>query len=251
MKLGVISAMPEEQAGLIDHMQDVQTQTRGMREYAQGRLWDTECVCVLARVGKVAAAATAATLIERFGVTHIVFTGVAGSGDTDVHVGDIVVAQQLVQHDLDASPLFPPYEVPLMGQSHFDADLELTQRVQKAAEDFLRSDFEQVISEEDRKAFHLHQPQVHHGLIASGDQFINSHAKLQTLRDALPGLRAVEMEGAAVAQVCHEFNVPFAVVRAISDGANEEAPVNFSKFIERVAARYAYGIVRRLCMSNG
>jgi adenosylhomocysteine nucleosidase len=198
-------------------------------------------------MGKVAAAATAATLIERFDVTHIVFTGVAGSGHAEVRVGDIVVAEQLIQHDFDASPLFPQYEVPLTGLSHFAADRQLSEQLRLAATDFIGQDFHEVLSDTDRQAFHLHQPQVHHGLIGSGDQFISSHARLEQLQAALPDLLAVEMEGAAVAQVCFEFGVPFAVVRAISDGANDEAPVDFKQFIERVAARYAYGIIRRLC----
>jgi len=249
MRLGIISAMHEEQAGLLDHMRHPKSITRGMREYVQGQLWDTECVCVLSRLGKVAAAATVATLIERFDVTHIVFTGVAGAGNTAVRVGDIVIAQQLVQHDIDASPFFPQYEVPLTGLSHFNTDRRLSEQVRQAATCFIDEDFQRVLSEADRQVFRLHQPQVHHGLIASGDQFISSHARLSELNEGLPGLLAVEMEGAAVAQVCFEFGVPFAVVRAISDGANEEAPVDFMQFIERVAARYAFGIVRRLCVN--
>jgi adenosylhomocysteine nucleosidase len=78
-----------------------------MREYTAGKLWEIDAVCVLSRIGKVAAAMTAATLVEKFGVTHIIFTGVAGSGDKNVNVGDIVVADSLIQHDFDASPLFP------------------------------------------------------------------------------------------------------------------------------------------------
>jgi adenosylhomocysteine nucleosidase len=235
---------------LIDHMQDAQTINRGMRDYVKGNLWGIECVCVLSRMGKVAAAATAATLIERFGVTHLLFTGVAGAGGDNVKVGDIVIAQQLVQHDLDASPFFPRYEVPLTGQSRFGADKKLTDQLLQATSDFIDHDFHEVTSAADRATFRLDQPRIHHGLIVSGDQFISSRARLEELKTAFPDLLAVEMEGAAVAQVCFEFNVPFAVVRAISDGANEEAPVDFMQFIERVAARYAYGIVRRLC-TNG
>lgn len=250
IKLGIISAMREEQAGLIDHMQERQHVTHGLREYVQGRLWDTDCVCVLSRIGKVAAAATAAMLIERFGVTHIVFTGVAGAGHADVKVGDIVVARHLIQHDIDASPLFPRHEVPLSGLSRFPVDHALNERLMQAVAAFLAADFHHVVQEADRERFRLHRPQVHHGLIASGDQFINSHARLQGLQQELPDLLAVEMEGAAVAQVCVEFGVPFAVVRAISDSANDDAPVNFMQFIERVASRYAYGIVRRLCTAT-
>ena len=242
--------MAEEQAGLIDGMQNQQTINRGMRDYVQGRLWDTECVCVLSRLGKVAAAATAATLIERFGVTHILFTGVAGAADKAVRVGDIVIADQLVQHDMDASPLFPRFQIPLIGLSHFVADAALTDKVVVAVDTFLNRDFLLAIGAADQNQFNIYNPRVHRGLIASGDEFIDSRIKLAELKQALPGLLAVEMEGAAVAQVCFEFGVPFTVIRTISDGANEDAPVDFMQFIERVAARYAFGIARRLCRST-
>lgn len=245
-RLGLISALHQEQAGLIENLQDAHVVSRGMRDYASGRLWGMECICVLSRIGKVAAAATAATLIERFGVSHILFTGVAGAVDNQVQVGDIVVADLLSQHDMNASPLFPPHEVPLLGQSAFATDLPLTERVAHAADAFLR---EQLggISQEDREKFRLHQPRLHRGLIASGDEFINSRTRRDQLKQAFPELLAVEMEGAAVAQVCFEFGIPFAVIRTISDGANEGAPVDFMQFIERVASRYAFGIVREFC----
>ncbi|MGE5622816.1 MAG: 5'-methylthioadenosine/adenosylhomocysteine nucleosidase [Bacillota bacterium] len=247
IRLGLISALQHEQHGLIDNMQDARTARRAMRDYVTGRLWGVDCVCVLSRIGKVAAAATVATLIERFDVTHIVFTGVAGSADAGVRVGDIVVADALVQHDMDATPLFPRFEVPLTGQSHFASDVHLTNRLAKAAVDFVERDLHEMVAAEDVNTFRLHQPRVHRGLIASGDEFIDSRSKLVEMKQALPPLLAVEMEGAAVAQVCFEFGVPFAVIRTVSDAANEEAPVDFMQFIDRVAARYAFGIVRRLC----
>jgi adenosylhomocysteine nucleosidase len=246
-RLGLISALQQEQAGLIEQMHQAVTVTRGMRHYVTGDLWGMDCVCVLSRLGKVAAAATAATLIERFGVTHILFTGVAGAADSDVRVGDIVVADQLVQHDIDASPLFPRFEIPLTGQSHFSSDKKLTDLLVQAAGSFIAEDFHRMVGASDRGIFRLDRPRVHRGLIASGDEFINSRMRLGELKSALPGLLAVEMEGAAVAQVCFEFGVPFAVIRTISDGANEDAPVDFMQFIERVAARYAFGIVKRFC----
>jgi adenosylhomocysteine nucleosidase len=247
MRLGVISALHQEQAGLIEAMQLPATEHRGMRDYVSGRLWGIDCVCVLSRLGKVAAAATVATLIERFGVTHIVFTGVAGSADNGVRVGDIVVADALLQHDMDATPLFPRFEVPLTGQAHFASDSSLTQRMQQAASDFIALDFANAVAADDRASFRLQSPQVHVGLIASGDEFVDSRERLLQLKAALPALLAVEMEGAAVAQVCFEFGIPFAVIRTISDAANEEAPLDFMQFIQRVAARYAFGIVHRLC----
>jgi adenosylhomocysteine nucleosidase len=247
MRLGLISALHQEQAGLVDGMLDRQTATRGMRDYFRGRLWGLETICVLSRLGKVAAAATAATLIERFDVTHIVFTGVAGGADPVVKVGDIVVAEQLVQHDMDCSPLFPRFEIPLTGLSHFSSDLALTNRLAAAAENFLATSFKKVVNAEDRSTFKLASPRVHRGLIASGDAFISSRVQLERLQQSLPGLLAVEMEGAAVAQVCFEFGIPFAVIRTVSDGANEESAIDFTQFVERVASGYAFGIIEAFC----
>lgn len=249
-RLGLISALHQEQAGLIEQMQDRQTLTRGMRDYTLGRLWGLDCVCVLSRIGKVAAAATAATLIERFGVTHILFTGVAGSVDNRVKVGDIVVADSLVQHDMDSRPLFPRFEIPLLGQDRFASDLHLTDSLVMAATEFLDVDVDRI-PEQDRTAFGLDRPAVHRGLIASGDEFIHRFDRRAALKDAFPDLLAVEMEGASVAQVCFEFGVPFAVIRTISDGADEGAPLDFMQFIERVASRYAHGIVARYCAQRG
>ncbi|KQN73219.1 S-adenosylhomocysteine nucleosidase [Duganella sp. Leaf61] len=226
MRLGIISALAEEQQGLLEALQSPAMRVHGMREYTTGKLWEIDAVCVLSRIGKVAAAMTAAILVEKFGVTHIVFTGVAGSSDPHVNVGDIVVADSLVQHDMDASPLFPRFEVPLTGLSRFATDLALTERLATAAAKTTR---------------------VHRGLIASGDQFIGRLEQLVALKTALPGLLAVEMEGAAVAQVCFELGIPFAVIRTISDNANDDAAVDFLHFIETVASRYAFEVIENFC----
>lgn len=226
MRLGIISALAEEQQGLLEALESPVTRVHGMREYTAGTLWQIDAVCVLSRIGKVAAAMTAAILVEKFGVTHIVFTGVAGSGDPQVNVGDIVVADSLVQHDMDASPLFPRFEVPLTGLTRFATDVALTERLAAAAAKTTR---------------------VHRGLIASGDQFIGRLQQITALKTALPDLLAVEMEGAAVAQVCFELGIPFAVIRTISDNANDEAAVDFLHFIQTVASRYAHEVIENFC----
>ena len=247
IRLGLISALHQEQAGLIDEMQDASTIRRGMRDYVTGKLGNMDCICVLSRIGKVAAAATAATLIERFNVTHIVFTGVAGTADHNVAVGDIVVADTLVQYDMDATPLFPRFEIPLTGLSYFPSDVALTDQLRDAAQAFVSVDFQTAVAAKERALFQLNTPRVHRGLIASGDEFIDSRQRLAELKKAMPALLAVEMEGAAVAQVCFEFGIPFTVIRTISDGANEDSPMDFMRFIDQVASRYAFHIVKRLC----
>ncbi|MGJ9418570.1 5'-methylthioadenosine/adenosylhomocysteine nucleosidase [Massilia sp. CMS3.1] len=250
MRLGIISALSEEQQGLVEAMQSPYKLIHGQRTYWVGQLWEIDAVCVLSRIGKVAAAVTTTTLVEKFGVTHILFTGVAGSGDRSIKVGDIVVAESLVQHDMDASPLFPRFEVPLTGMTHFPADHHLGTRLLDAAYAFLENDFSDAIDPLEKAAFGLRQPRIHRGLIASGDQFVNDREHINGLNAALPGLVAVEMEGAAVAQVCHELNVPCAVIRTISDNANENAATDFLRFVKSVAAQYAFHIVRRFCQQT-
>jgi adenosylhomocysteine nucleosidase len=168
MRLGIISALHEEQQGLVEAMQKPYKLMHGMREYWGGTLWEIDAVAVLSRIGKVAAAMTATTLVEKFGVTHILFTGVAGSGDPSVRVGDIVVAESLVQHDMDASPLFPRYEVPLTGLSHFASDRQMALELAHAAQRFLELDFTNAIDAQERAVFALQAPRVHRGLVGSG-----------------------------------------------------------------------------------
>jgi adenosylhomocysteine nucleosidase len=247
IRLGLISALKQEQTGIIDAMQETQLVNRGMRDYVTGKLWGIDCTCVLSRIGKVAAATTVATLIERFQVTHVLFTGVAGSADPSVTVGDIVIAESLIQHDMDSSPLFPRFEVPLTGVSRFPSDKYLSNLLTDAAHGFIAEDLQQVIDETDRENFNINIPKVHQGLLASGDEFINNSTKLTELKNTIPELLAVEMEGAAVAQVCFEFGVPFSIMRTISDNANEDSPKDFMQFIDRVASQYAFNIMKRAC----
>lgn len=235
--LGIVAALPQELAGLIAVMRAdpaLRTHTAGQRAYYVGNLWGTACVLTLARIGKVAAAATTAALIHQFGVAGVVFTGVAGAAAAHVRVGDIVLADSLMQHDLDASPLFPRYQVPLLGIDRFPTDAMLTGRLARAADAFLRS-----------AALWPGASALHRGLILSGDRFIADQASVVALRQALPEALAVEMEGAAAAQVCYEYGVPCAVLRSISDAADAGAPDSFSRFLEEGASRYSYGILQR------
>jgi adenosylhomocysteine nucleosidase len=247
IRLGIISALSEEQQGLVEAMDSPATLTHGMRHYTSGTLCGIDAVCVLSRLGKVAAAMTAAILVDKFEVTHIVFTGVAGSADAGVRIGDLVIAETLVQHDMDVRPLFPRFQVPLTGLSHFSSSLALSELLEQAASDFLAFDFAHRVSAAASAQFGLSQPQLHRGLIGSGDQFISDKMRLAQLREVLPDLLAVEMEGAAVAQVCFEMDIPFAVIRTISDHANAEAAVDFMRFVETIASTYAFCIVKRLC----
>ena len=234
----ILSALAEEQQGLLELLQQPQKTSHAGRDFWQGRLHGQPVVLALSRIGKVAAATTSVALIERFRVSRIVFTGVAGGLGEGVQVGDVVVATEFLQHDLDASPIFPRYEVPLYGQSRFACNKELTALLLQAARAGLES---------------LALPAtslLHRGLIASGDRFVSGAREARALRLALQGggheVLAVEMEGAAVAQVCFDYGVPFAAVRTISDRADDTAHVDFPVFVKDVASLYAQAIVREL-----
>lgn len=225
MRTAIVSAMHQELAAVLQLLPDEQKQPAGGRDYWVGHLHGQEVVAVLSRIGKVAAATTATALIERFQVDRIVFTGVAGGLARGVSRGDVVVAESFLQHDLDASPIFPRYEVPLYATSRFATDAALTARLEAAV----------------RAA--LHGTRVHRGLVVSGDRFVSSAAESQALQAALPDALAVEMEGAAFAQVCHDYGVPFAAVRTVSDRADDEAHGDFLSFIDEVASRHSAAIV--------
>lgn len=236
----ILSALAEEQHGLIELLQRPSKVTHARRDFWQGDLHGQSVVLALSKIGKVAAATTATALIERFGVRRMVFTGVAGGLGVGVNVGDVVVGQCFVQHDLNASPLFPRYEVPLYGKTRFDGDTALTQLLLDATRHALGNP--QV-----RRAYPA--AKAHLGLIASGDRFVSSHSESNDLRTALLAAShdalAVEMEGAAVAQVCYDYGVPFAAVRTISDRANDDAHVDFPNFVDQVASKYAVAIVEK------
>lgn len=246
LRIGIMAALHDEVAALVAAMgPDARVHTVGQRDYYVGMLMGCECVLVLARIGKVAAAATAVTLIREFNAGSVIFAGLAGAVATHVRVGDVVVARHLLQHDLNASPLFPRYEVPLLGRSHFDACEALTTMLADCASRYLAEGFPHEVSAATRQNFGVDRPSVHIGTIASGDCFVNDVAGLAALRQALPEVLCVEMEGAAVAQICHEYGIPCAVFRTISDRADDSAGVDFSAFLKQVASFYSAGILRR------
>lgn len=247
--LAIMSAMTEEIDDLVSELKNKKTSVYGMREYHEGELWGTPVVLVFSRWGKVAAAITTTHLITHFDVSEIVFTGVAGGVSPEMKIGDIVVGSEFYQHDMDARPIFRRHEIPLIGLSAFSGDPSVRDRLHQAVQTFLKQSFGEVISKEACAEFHLNSPQCYLGEVASGDQFFASQEKIDDLRKRLPDVLCVEMEGAAVAQVCHEYEIPFAVVRTISDSGNEHAPMNYQKFLTAVASKYSKGILKAFLSS--
>lgn len=248
-RTAIVSAMHEELSAVLSLMPDEHRTVVAGRDFWLGHLHGHEVVAVLSRIGKVAAATTATVLIERFDVDRIVFTGAAGGLGNGVHVGDMVVATAFMQHDMDASPIFPRHEVPLYGRSRFPTDDEWTRRLMAAAQAVL-ADPVAALGAEVVAEFGLQQPAVHSGLIVSGDRFVSSASECAALRAAVPDALAVEMEGAAFAQVCFDYGVPFAALRTVSDRADDDATVDFLRFIDRVASRYSARLLERLFQAH-
>ena len=235
--LAIVSAMPDEISALIPLLQGPTVHRVAGRDFHRGRLSEREVVLVLSGIGKVAAASTATLLCHHFAASAVIFTGVAGGLGKGVKVGDVVLARTLLQHDMDASPIFPRWQVPGSGRSHFDADVAWTATLYAGAAKVLARGHPELA------AFGIHAPQLHHGLIVSGDRFVSSAVEAQRLQHELPYALAVDMESAAMAQACADFARPLAVLRTVSDRADDAAHVDFPRFLAEVAAPYARDIV--------
>jgi adenosylhomocysteine nucleosidase len=246
MLTGILAPMPEEIDLILEKMQVDSVYESGKRKFYKGTLHGKPCVAALSRIGKVASSVTAAVMIEHFGIERLIVAGVAGGIAPHLKLGDIVVATEAMQHDLDARPLWPQFEAPLLDKGFFACDEALRDTAIVCCEDFLKNDFKKYIQQEDIDTFHLHQPTIYSGQICCGDQFIGSAAQLHKIRTDLPEVLCVEMEGGAVGQVCHEYNVPYVIVRTISDSANDHAHVDFPKYIQNVAKYYTLGIVAKI-----
>jgi adenosylhomocysteine nucleosidase len=187
--LGLISAMYEEMDRVLSQLENVESQVIGQRTFYRGTFQNQELVLVFSRWGKVAAATTVTQLINTFKVDQIVFSGVAGSIHPQVKVGDIVLANALVQHDMNASPLFPPTEIPLLEKSvfhpHFEANLE------NAIHHFAHQ-YAEYFNKETLENFGISKPQLHHGKIASGDLFVHSKSQIDGILLHHPDTLCVE-----------------------------------------------------------
>jgi adenosylhomocysteine nucleosidase len=231
-RIGILAAMDRELEALLEDFDGERAERVINRTFHRGVLHGHEAVAVVAGIGKTAVATTTTLLIQHFGVESVVLTGAAGRVSDRLAIGDVVVATHLVHHDLDARPIFPRYHVPTLGTARLAADAQLTALAYGAAQSFLAAD-------------RAGGAAVVRGLVLSGDQFMDA-SQIGELRRRFPDGLAVEMEGAAVAQVCIEAGTPYAIVRSISDGGSAAA---FERFLDRDCGRYARGIVHALLAS--
>lgn len=208
----------------------------------EGSLEDRPVLLAQAGMGKVAAGACVQRLIDKWNIKAVVVCGLAGGLDDRLRPGDIVVADALMQHDVDASPIFPRFQLPGLEIDTLLPPEHMVEAGMAAAAGFLA---ENPLSSAVLAANGVSSPRVLRGLIATGDQFVEDRERAAIVQ-AIPAALCVEMEGAAIAQVCHLNDVACCVIRIMSDNADDSAAFDFLRFVEDVAPVYVYGIVTRL-----
>ena len=217
MKIGIIGAMEVEVATLKSQMNIKNVVTKASMEFNEGTIGNTEVVIVRSGVAKVNAGICVQILVDMFNVTHVINTGVAGSLDARINIGDIVLSTDACYHDVDATVFgYKKGEVPQLGVHAFPADASLREAakaaIKKAAPDL----------------------GVFEGRVCSGDQFVSSPDVKKAIIDEQGGM-CTEMEGAAIAQACYLNKIPFVIIRAISDKADGSDIVDYPVFEEKAA----------------
>lgn len=225
MKISIMGAMVEEITPLLDFFGTYETTEFAKNRYYSTRYKNVEVVLAYSKIGKVNASLTASTLIEKFGADILLFSGVAGALNPDLKIGDVIVASQLAQHDLDITVFGHPHGYVPEGAVYVATDPKLTDIAKKVAQK------QNILLKE--------------GIIATGDQFICDGTKKEWIRSTFHA-DATEMEGASVAVVCDALNIPFCVLRAISDAADMDAGFSFDEFLVSSAQESARFLIAML-----
>ncbi|WP_428737270.1 5'-methylthioadenosine/adenosylhomocysteine nucleosidase [Sulfurimonas sp.] len=225
MKIAVMGAMPEEIAPILEKLETYLTIEYAGNKYYEGSYNGIDVVVAYSKIGKVFSTLTATTLIEHFGCEKLLFSGVAGAINSELKVGDLIVATKLSQHDLDITAFGHPYGYVPEGAVYVEANRELID---------ISKDVAQSLGKK-----------VREGIIATGDQFVANEERKNWIGDTF-GADALEMEGGSVAVVCDALNVPFFILRAISDAADMDASFSFDEFLETSAVESAEFVMKML-----
>jgi adenosylhomocysteine nucleosidase len=229
MKIAIIGAMEEEVTILRDKIEEREETVIANCEFSTGRLNGADVILLKSGIGKVNAAMSTAILLERFRPDYVINTGSAGGFLSTLNVGDVVISNEVVHHDVDVTAFGYEYgQVPGMP-ARYKAD-------------------ETLVKIAEQNAKQIKDIQVVTGLIATGDSFMNDPARVEFVRGKFPDLCAVEMEAAAIAQVCTQFAVPFVIIRALSDIAGKESDVSFEQFLD-TAAKHSADLVLSIVSS--
>jgi adenosylhomocysteine nucleosidase len=226
MKIAVIGAMEQEVEALRLAIEDAQTDIIAKSEYTVGKYAGHDVILLKSGIGKVNAAMSTSILLEKFNPDIVINTGSAGGFDASLEVGAIVISDEVRHHDVDVTAF--GYE---MGQvPDLPAAFKSDEKLRKLAEETVNE---------------LGEHQYATGLIATGDSFMSDSERVELVRGYFPQMKAAEMEAAAVAQVCYQFDVPFVIIRSLSDIAGKESSMSFEEFLP-TAAKHSTEIVLRL-----
>ena len=234
MKIAIMGAMLEEvepflqlseHEPLLKYFKKHNDMEYGANIYHEAKYKNLDIVLGYSKIGKVYASLTAATMIEKFGADMLLFTGVAGGINPKLKIGDLIAATQLCQHDLDITAFGHPHGYVPEGAVYVKPSRELLQIAKEVA-------YEKGID-------------LIGGIIATGDQFIADESKKEWIKSTFDA-DALEMEGAAVAVVCDAFDIPFFVMRSISDTAGDEAVEDFDEFLKHASQRSSSFIIAML-----
>ncbi|MDR2501353.1 MAG: 5'-methylthioadenosine/adenosylhomocysteine nucleosidase [Treponema sp.] len=231
--IGIIGAMEAELALLKNALANPQTRTIGGFTFISGLLEQKSAVLLQCGIGKVNAAVGCALLITTYQPEALINTGSAGGIDPALTFGDTVISEGLIQHDVDLTSFgYAPGQLPAMP-AIFPVPEDLIRRAEQAVADLKRDGLLPPSFKYSR------------GLIGSGDVFMDKEDRIQALRARFPGIRAVEMEGAAIAQTCFLFKTPALILRSLSDIAGAQSPVAFEEFLP-LASKHSAEILRRI-----
>lgn len=210
--IGIIGAMSQEVANLKEAMTDVEIRTMAAMDFYKGKIYGKDVVVVRSGIGKVNAAICCQILADHYHVDHVINTGIAGSLRAEINIGDIVLSSDTLQHDMDATGFgYAVGVIPQMSESIFKGDPQMIEAAKTSC-----------------KAVNP-EIGVHIGRVVSGDQFISDKTKKSWLLDTFQGY-CTEMEGAAIAQAAYLNNIPFLIIRAISDKADDSANMDYEEF---------------------
>ena len=227
-KLAIMGAMQEEIDPLLEFFKDYKIIEYADNKYYELNYKGLDIVIAHSKIGKVFASLTASTLIQKFSCDSLLFSGVAGAINPNLNIGDLIVATKLCQHDLDITAFGHPFGFVPGGKVFIESSKELLDLAKNVAKN------------ENLK--------VIEGIIATGDQFIHSNATKEFIEKTFKA-DALEMEGASVAVICDALNIPFFILRAISDSANMDAGFDFDEFLQssaKISSNYLVKIVDEL-----
>ena len=227
-KLAIMGAMQEEVEPLLAYFDNVNIVEFANNKYYEVNYNGLDIVIAYSKIGKVFASLTASTMIEKFGCDTLLFSGVAGAINPALKIGDLIIADKLCQHDLDITAFGHPHGFVPEGKVFVETSEELRNIAKKVASE--------------------NEIDVLEGTIATGDQFVHSTERKEFIETTFKA-DALEMEGASVAVVCDALDVPFFILRAISDSADMDAGFDFDEFLKssaQVSADYIMQIVKEI-----